>query len=80
MRITTTLVHNNNGTPKIVAKGNGKQRTVNYDLSLSADRNHGLAAGTLALVLIKGEAARHLAAKTATHTTKDGGKHVFTIV
>lgn len=47
--ITTRFVHDSDKGPRIVAKGFGKQRTVPYDHSTSSDRNHGLAAGALAL-------------------------------
>lgn len=51
MNITTVYKTNHNGTGQILAKGGGKQRTVEYDHALSADRNHGTAAGVLALAL-----------------------------
>ena len=44
--ITATKT-NVNGTPKVVAKGHGKQRTLPWDLSKSADFNYGAAVGTL---------------------------------
>lgn len=47
MRITTTYKSNASGTGQIVAKGGGKQRTVNYDPALSKAANHGAAAGAL---------------------------------
>lgn len=79
MRITASVVHNHNGTAQVLAKGEGRQRTIAYDHSVSHERNIGNAAGTLALVLIQGETARKVAARTATHTDKGGGKHVFTL-
>lgn len=48
--ITATKT-NVNGTPKVVAKGNGKQRTLPWDLSKSADYNYGAAAGALLNVI-----------------------------
>lgn len=79
MRITTSYVTAANGAGKILAKGEGKQRTVPFDHSLSVARNHGVAAGTLALVLVQGDTARAVAAKTATHTVNNKGQHVFTL-
>lgn len=49
--IRTAYKTNPNGRGQIVAKGNGKQRTVSFDPSKSSDWNHGAAAGELALVL-----------------------------
>jgi hypothetical protein len=49
--IVRTSYVNVNGTPKVLAKGAGKQRTTAWDLSKSTDWNHGNAAGALALVL-----------------------------
>jgi hypothetical protein len=51
MVIRTQYV-NVNGTPKVLAKGGGKQRTTAWDLSKSTDWNHGNAAGVLAKVLL----------------------------
>lgn len=51
MNITTKHTSNASGRSQVIAKGGGKQRTVNVDPSKSADWNHGNAAGTLALVL-----------------------------
>lgn len=51
MEIKTTYKTNVNGTAQIVAKGGGKQRTINVDHSKSLAHSHGVAAGTLALVL-----------------------------
>lgn len=39
------------GASRIVAKGGGRQKTITYDPALSSDRNHGNAAGELALIL-----------------------------
>lgn len=76
--IIRTAYHNVNGTPKVLAKGGGKQRTVAWDLSKSTDWNHGTAAGTLALVLFQGETARRIAAEHVTHDQSDDGtKHGF---
>lgn len=80
MRITTTYKTNHNGTGQILAKSAGKQRTLTYDPALSVARNHGLAAGTLACVLIVGDTARKIAADIATvsHDHKGNG-YVFHI-
>lgn len=51
MYVIRTEYKNVNGAGKIVAKCNGKQRTIGYDPAMSSDRNHGTAAGTLALAL-----------------------------
>lgn len=77
MRIHTVLVHNASGRAQIKATAAGRQRTVSYDHALSPERNHGLAAGELALVLVQGETARRLAAETARHIVK-GARHTFT--
>jgi len=52
MVIVRTSYTNKNGTPKVIARGAGKQRTVAWDLSKSTDWNHGNAAGTLLDVLL----------------------------
>lgn len=49
--IKTKYQSSRNGTGVIVAKGAGKQRTVQYDHALNPGRNHGAAAGTLASAL-----------------------------
>lgn len=49
--ITTTYGSKANGAGKIVAKGGGRQRTVTYDPAVSKERNHGSAAGDVALLL-----------------------------
>lgn len=79
MNITTTIVHNHKGTAQVVAKGQGKQRTIAYDHEVTHERNHGNAAGTLALVLIKGDRARKIASETAKVTHFNGGKVKFTL-
>ena len=79
MNITTTKKSNANGRPQILAKGGGKQRTVSYDLSKSAEWNHGNAAGTLGLVLFQGDKSREIAAKTAKVVKDTGGTMVFSL-
>lgn len=51
MRITTTYKHNAHGRPQILAKGGGRQKTTDVDLSKSDAANHGAAAGALAAVV-----------------------------
>jgi len=79
VRITTTYTTNAKGEGRLVAKGEGKQRTTVYDHSASPARNHGLAAGELALVLVQGERARQVAANTAKRLRTENGKMVFTL-
>lgn len=83
MKITTTLVHNDKGTTKIVAKAAGKQRTINYDHGVSHDYNHGTAAAAL---LTSGKFDGLLLSLTdemldkAVHDSNDSGTvHVFVI-
>lgn len=77
MRITTTYKTNAKGTGQILARGNGKQRTVAYDQALSSRANHGSAAGTLALVLFEGDTSRKVAADTAKVVSHQAGHMVF---
>lgn len=77
MRITTRYTSNNNGTGQVLAKGGGKQRTVNWNHIKSNDWNHGNAAGTLALVLFQGDQSRAIAAKVATHKVTETNTHIF---
>jgi hypothetical protein len=83
MNITTTYKTNDNGRSQIVAKANGKQRTVSFDPSKSSDWNHGNAAGVLILALdAKNEfpfnrradgLVRSIDHNEVTHTANDGG-------
>lgn len=77
MTITTKHVSNAAGRPQVLAKGGDKQRTVSWDLSKSADWNHGNAAGTLSLVLWQGKRARQIAADVAVHVHLNDGRHQF---
>lgn len=71
MNIKTNAKTNAKGTLQIVAKGGGKQKTVNVDPAHSADQSHGDAAGTLALTLgLKWS-------DSITHTVS-GDTHTFT--
>lgn len=69
--ITTTYTTTDKGAGRIVAKGNGKQRTIPFDHEVSVDRNHGNAAGELALVLGLPWV------DTIVHGPMGGGKHLF---
>ncbi len=51
MNIVTRHKSNANGRGQVIAKANGRQRTISWDHSVSADRNHGNAAGTLILAM-----------------------------
>lgn len=51
LTITTTYSANASGATIIVAKGHGKQRTVRSNPAMSAEWNHGAAAGALLNVL-----------------------------
>lgn len=79
MNITTTYKTNHNGTGQIVAKSGGRQRTMTYVHSLSADQNHGCAAAVM--VNLFGDpvaAAESIDSGKATHTATDDGKtHKF---
>lgn len=48
MNITTEYKTNAKGTGQIVAKGGGRQRTMDYQHSLSVRENHRVAAGAVA--------------------------------
>lgn len=73
-KIVTRYQTNAQGASQILAKGAGKQRTIGFDPALSSDRNHGNAAGTLALAL--GLTWND----NATHDTNDSGTvHTFTL-
>lgn len=69
--ITTTIAHTSTGATRIVAKGKGKQRTISYDHATSHDRQHGEAAGTLALVLGLPNV------ENISHEIVDGNTHKF---
>lgn len=85
MNIVTTLVHNDKGTPAILAKGGGKQKRTPYDHALSHDVNHGNAAGNLILVLAKTsswvipDALESIEEGNAVHTTENGARHRFSL-
>ena len=51
LTIIATKSSTPSGAPKVTAKGSGKQRTLPWDLSKSADANYGAAVGALTNVL-----------------------------
>lgn len=53
--ITTTHKSNASGGSQVIAKANGRQRTINVDLSKSVEVNHAAAAGALLNVLATDE-------------------------
>lgn len=71
MKIVTKYKTNHNGRSQILAKGGGKQRTISFEDAHSFPRNHGNAAGTLALAL---NLDWH---DGITHEVTDNGQHVF---
>lgn len=73
MNITTKHKSNASGRGQVIAKGGGKQRTISWDHSVSADRNHGAAAGTLALALGLSDSP------DISGVVKPDGSHVFSI-
>lgn len=75
--IRTEYQTDGKGAGRIVAKGNGKQRTVPFDHAHSVDWNHGDAAGVLSLVLFTGKTARRLFAENAKHMVEHDGRHRF---
>lgn len=81
MKIVTRHTSNAAGRGQVIAKGNGKQRTISWDHSKSADWNHGAAAGTLAVALVgkhTGPDADQVVS-TAIHTVNDDGSHTFNL-
>lgn len=71
MKIVTTYKTNANGRSQILAKGAGRQRTINFEDADSFPRNHGNAAGELGLAL---GLSWH---DGITHEVTDNGRHVF---
>lgn len=73
--VITTRTSAPSGAGRVIAKGRGKQRTHKWDLSKSADWNHGTAAGTLLLALGHDDSDWPI-----THDSDDSGnRHVFTV-
>lgn len=75
--IRTEYQTDGKGAGRIVAKGNGKQRTVPFNHAHSADWNHGNAAGTLGLVLFQGKRSRDIMADVSRHMVEHDGRHRF---
>lgn len=72
MSITTKNTSNASGRSQVIAKGGGKQRTVNVEQDKGYEWNHGNAAGVLALAL-------GLKDGDIVHTmSEDGTQHTFT--
>jgi hypothetical protein len=82
--ITTTVTSNKSGRAQVVAKGHGKQRTVNLDHALSDEQNRAAAAGTLLNVLAdkrQQSMLRHPSGGQRVRVkslTDGGGKHRWT--
>lgn len=85
LTIATTHTSNNSGTGVIVAKGQGKQRTVQVNHALSDDANRGAAVGALLEVLLSDRQKamlRHPSGGQRIRVeslTGGGGKHRWTI-
>lgn len=85
LNVTVTKTAARNGTGNLVAKGAGKQRTIRWDHSKSAEANFGAAAGTLLDVLCDSRQQamlRHPSGGqrvTVTHLTDGGGKRRFSV-
>lgn len=83
--ITTTQSSRSNGSGIIIAKGQGKQRTVSIDPAHSPNFNHAAAAGALLNVLTDARQQamlRHPSGgqRIRVKSLSDaGGKHRFTI-
>lgn len=83
--ITTTKTTTPTGAGRVVAKGHGKQRTVNWDHSKSADANFGAAAGALLNVLTDDRQQAMLRHPSGgqrvrvTPLTEAGGRHRFEV-
>lgn len=71
--ITTKHTSTATGAGRVLAKGGGKQRTIEWDHSVSSARNHGNAAGELALAL---GLSWH---DDITHNNVDNSTHKFNI-
>lgn len=71
MIITVTKKASANGAGNVVATGSGRQKTVRWDHSHSADWNFGNAAGTLAQIIGLGWSDE------ISHEVVTGSKHRF---
>lgn len=72
--IHTQYKTNASGRGQILARGEGRQRTVSVDQSKSSDWNHGNAAGTLGLVL-----GLEWRDGISHRQTDDGTEHMFEV-
>lgn len=83
--IITTQGTNGMGRSQVVAKAQGKQRTVTYDPALSVEANHASAVGTLLNVLASPEQqakVRHPSGVQRVRVepiSEFGGKHRWSI-
>lgn len=83
--ITTTVTSNASGRAQVVAKGHGKQRTINLDHARSDEQNRAAACGTLLNVLCDDRQRamlRHPSGGQRVRVesiTDGGGKHRWTI-
>ena len=82
---TTTVTSNAAGRAQVVAKGHGRQRTVNLNHAMSDEWNRGAAAGALLNVLASPEQqakVKHPSGgqRVRVESVSDGGgKHRWTI-
>lgn len=72
--IHTQSKTNASGRSQVLARGEGRQRTVNWDAQRSTDWNHGNAAGTLGLVL-----GLEWRDGISHRQTDDGTEHMFEV-
>lgn len=83
--VNTQHVSMGDGSSRVVAKSNGRQRTVKVDLSKSERWNHGAAAGTLLAALLTDEQKAKVAhpsgmQRLSVESLSDaGGKYRFTV-
>lgn len=83
--ITTTQASTANGSPRVIAKGHGKQRTIASDPAKSVEQNHAAAVGTLLNVMTDDRQQamlRHPSARKRVRVesvSDAGGKYRWTI-
>jgi len=83
--IITSIQHTASGTPKVLAKGHGRQKTISYDHSKSHEANYGAAAGALLNLLttdLQQAKVKHPSGGQRVHMdslSDAGGKMRFTI-
>lgn len=84
-KVTTQHVSMGDGSSRVVAKSNGRQRTIKVDLSKSERWNHGAAAGTLLAALLTDEQKAKVThpsgmQRLSVESLSDaGGKYRFTV-